>query len=460
MRLDAASTTDTEASPDSRSESESFLMLVWVSPENAGSPFSLSFDDDAPRVLGRDEACAVRLSGSDVSRRHASLQRSPAGGISILDLESRNGTRINGKSVRTARLAPNDVVRLGGWVGVVTTGAEPFGEIAPGLFGGALLRRTLAPLEQAARSDLPIVLEGETGTGKEVVARAVHGWSGRSGPFVAVNCAALPEGLAEAELFGYRRGAFTGADRASLGLFRNADGGTLLLDEISDLSLAVQAKLLRVLEQREVQPLGETSTIPIDVRVVVAGQESLMDAVRERRFRADLLARLDGMTVRLPPLRERREDVPQLFSRIWRELGDGKPPSLEFDFVERMCAHDWPLNVRELVLLARRLRVFRAEDPSLRARHLPERIGAQVDGPAPAPAPSDEPPRPAEDSGSTSESGSPAAPAERIELPELIVALRASQGNVARASALLGITRQRAYRLIEGNAVDLDALRK
>jgi transcriptional regulator with PAS, ATPase and Fis domain len=195
-------------------------------------------------------------------------------------------------------------------------------------------------LQRAATSDLPVILEGETGTGKEVVTRCLHQWSVRSGPLVAVNCAALPEALAEGELFGYRRGAFTGADKPSQGFFRSAEGGTLLLDEVTDLPLPLQAKLLRVLEEHEVQPLGEPRPIPIDVRVVVAGQQSLLEASRQGRFRPDLLARLDGVTVHLPPLRSRREDVPPLFSRFLTELGQGCVPSVEVDFVERLCLHD------------------------------------------------------------------------------------------------------------------------
>jgi DNA-binding NtrC family response regulator len=450
MRLDAASTTDTEAGVAIAGEAAPALSLVFVGPHASRPPFPFEWSDPQPRVIGREETCALCLAGTDVSRRHASLQRGGDGELTLVDLDSRNGTQVNGRPVRVQRVGLGDVVRLGGWVGVIADAPEPVSAIAPGLFGGSVLRRAIAPLVTAARSDLPIVLEGETGTGKEVVARAIHAWSNRSGPFVAVNCAALPEGLAEAELFGYRRGAFTGADRPSSGFFRTADGGTLLLDEIQDLPLALQAKLLRVLEQGEVQPLGEPRPVPVDVRIVVAGQESLLRAVRERRFRADLLARLDGLSVRLPPLRARREDVPALFCQLWTALGGRALPSLEFDFVERLCLHDWPLNVRELVLLVRRLLVFHANDPSLRAAHLPARMGEEVERPSlraqPTPAPA--------------EKASEAAFPERIELPELIAALRAAQGNVTQASTLLGITRQRAYRLIDGHALDLDDLRK
>src|SRR6187399_474840 len=250
------------------------LSLVWVFPLAAPDIVLVGAGQRAV-AIGRDEASDVKLSGDGVSRKHAVIRLGTTTTAPLIeDQESRNGVRVNGHLVRSAELAPGDVVRLGGWVGVVTDAPGPFQEVAPGLWGGAALESALSPLRRAAASDLPVVLEGETGTGKEVVARTLHGWSGRSGPMLAVNCAALPEGLAEAELFGYRRGAFTGAERASLGFFRSAEGGTLLLDEVSDLPLVVQAKLLRALEQRAVQPLGETLPVPVDVRIVVAGQSS------------------------------------------------------------------------------------------------------------------------------------------------------------------------------------------
>jgi len=450
MRPAEGNTTITET--DSRplgARRGSSLALVWVFPLATAPAVTLVGAEPRVVSIGREEGSDVKLSGDGVSRRHATV-RSGVGEMAprIEDQGSRNGVRVNGRLVSAAELAPGDVVRLGGWVGVVTDAPGPFQEVAPGLFGGAALAAAIEPLRRAAPSDLPVVLEGETGTGKEVVARALHGFSGRSGQMLAVNCAALPEGLAEAELFGYRRGAFTGADRASPGFFRSAEGGTLLLDEVSDLPLPIQAKLLRVLEQREVQPLGEVRPVPVDVRLVVAGQQSLAKAVQEGRFRADLLARVEGVTVRLPPLRQRREDVLPLFSRLLADMGQGRAPAVEGDFVECLCAHDWPFNVRELVLLVRRLLVLHGNEATWRAAHLPERMGSvRPEAPtgseprAAAPPPSD-----------------PHA-AEPVELPALVAALRASGGNVARASALLGITRQRAYRLMEGQ-IDLDALRQ
>jgi transcriptional regulator with PAS, ATPase and Fis domain len=395
-------------------------------------------------VVGRDESCTVRLPDPDVSRRHLRLHREGSDTL-LTDLGSRNGTRVNGRPTRTTRLGPGDVVRLGGSVAWVTDRPGPAQEIASGLVAGPLLQAELEGVTRAAESDLPVILEGETGTGKEVVARAIHAWSKRSGPFAAVNCAALSETLAEGELFGYRRGAFTGAERASPGLFRAAQGGTLLLDEVADLPLAIQAKLLRVLEQREVQPLGESRPVAIDVRILVATQEPLLDVVARRQFRPDLLARLDGIRVHLPPLRQRTGDVPALFVRAFALESAGRAPALEADFVERLCMHDWPFNVREVVLLARRLRVLRGDQPSLGARDLPPGMAAE---PELAPA------------GQTI-----ATDGVRVEdstdlLPALTSALRTSRGNVSQAAALLGISRQRAYRLMQEQAVDLEALRQ
>jgi len=446
MRHDAGTTTITESSPIRRGEGSVDLSLVWLFPRTGTPATRLRWQGDVEVLIGRDPSCGVRLDGSEVSRRHAALRRGEkSAGPLLVDLGSHNGIRVNGKSVASAELSLGDVVRIGGWIGVVANAPSEFAEISPGLYGGAVLQATVAPLRQAAASNLTIVLEGETGTGKEIVTRSVHQWSGRPGPLVAVNCAALPEGLAEGELFGYRRGAFTGADRASPGFFRSAEGGTLLLDEVSDLPLSLQAKLLRVLQEGEVQPLGETRPVPVNVRIVVASQQPLMDAVKDGRFRADLLARLDGLTVRLPPLRQRKEDVPYLFAQVLREQTHGKAPAVEGDLVERLCAHDWPFNVRELVQLVRQLLTLHPSESLLGAHHLPGRIGPHD----PQQASSKILTRP-----STLPPGS-----EPVELPALLAALRAAGGNVTRAAAILGISRQRAYRLMESHAVNLDAIR-
>jgi hypothetical protein len=233
-------------------------VVRWLFPTTDGPATVLS---GPSAVVGRGQDCATVLPGAEISRNHAEFYRN--GPLTLLrDMGSRNGSFVNGQRIHEAPLGANDVVRLGEWIGVVmqVPATDPaslsFGTIAPGLYGGPRLRAAVAPALQVAKSDLVIVLEGETGTGKEVVARAIHAQSGRQGPYLAVNCAALPETLAEGELFGYRRGAFTGAERANPGHFRAAQGGSLLLDEVCDLPLPLQAKILRVIEQREVLSLG------------------------------------------------------------------------------------------------------------------------------------------------------------------------------------------------------------
>ena len=462
MRVDAGSTTtELRVKPTSAESRE--LALVWLFPRPSTPAVDLLRGSRNERVIGRCETCDVRLTGNEVSREHAALRRVRGGSrLQIVDLESRNGVRVNGREVAAATLGAGDVVRLGGWVGLVTEETGPFTELAPGLLGGPVLQAAVASLARGAPSDLPIVVEGETGTGKEVVVRAVHRWSGRAGPLVAVNCATLPDGLVEAELFGHRRGAFTGADRASPGLFRSAQGGTVLLDEVSDLPLGIQAKLLRVLQEREVLPVGETRAVPIDVRVVVAGQQSLAEAVQAGRFRGDLLARLDGLTVRLPPLRHRKEDVVPLFLHFLREKSGGRAPAIEADLVERLCIHDWPFNVREMVQLVRRMLVLHADESTLCAHHLPERMSSANDTeavPRPDSAVPDGYRSVARIGAQCVSSAPPPAGADSVELSALMVALRAAGGNVSRAAAMLGISRQRAYRLMDSHAVDLEALR-
>jgi len=214
------------------------------------------------------------------------------------------------------------------------------------------MREVMATVERAAASDATILLGGESGTGKEVLARFVHRASRRAGgPFIAVNCAALPGELIESELFGHERGAFTGAARAKPGKVELAAGGTLFLDEIGELALPAQAKLLRVLQEREVERVGATSPVNVDLRVIAATNRDLVDAVAQRGFRADLFYRLKVVAVTVPPLRERRDDIAPLathfLARIGRELGR---PGLHIadDAMEVLRAYAWPGNVREL----------------------------------------------------------------------------------------------------------------
>jgi DNA-binding NtrC family response regulator len=296
--------------------------------------------------------------------------------VVIGDLNSMNGIQVDGRRVSRAPIDEGSVVRIGDWVGVVLRlpgdqDGAVFQEIIPGYFGGPRTVAAVEPLQKVAATELAIVIEGETGTGKEGIARAAHLWSRRTGPFVAVNCSALPETLAEGELFGYRKGAFTSADRANPGFFQAAQGGTLFLDEVADLPAAIQPKLLRVLEQKEVTPLGETKPIPLDVRIVVATQTPLAALVEEKRFRADLMARLDGLRVRLLPLRSRVEEVPYLFTRLLKaKSGAHAPPSVDAAVVERLCCYRWPLNIREVSNLVQRALALYGQEKILKRGHL------------------------------------------------------------------------------------------
>lgn len=422
--------TDPAVSTGHGSARDDAIAIQWVFPSSA-----ITCIAKMPKVLGRDKDCDTPLVGRETSRRHADVRLD--GPLPLIrDLESRNGVFVNGIKVSQSALKFQDVVRLGEWTGVIVP-FDPeidasFRSIAPAWHGGSRLAAAVEPARRIAGTDLPVTIQGETGTGKEGLARAIHDWSKRSGNFVGINCATIQPDLAEAALFGHRKGAFTGADRAAVGYFRAADGGTLLLDEVVDLPMAVQAKLLRALEQREVIPIGETEPVRIDVRVVAATQEPLHQAVAEHKIRPDLMARLDGLTVVLPPLRQRREDIAPLFMTILRERSGGHCPEVDHKFIEQILLYDWPLNVRELTHLARRLLALHASEPTLKRSFLPPRI---LEFGKPEDEPTQKPVR--------------ATTQDDDAFENLVTELRANGGNVARAAAALGISRARAYRLLD-----------
>lgn len=226
-------------------------------------------------------------------------------------------------------------------------------------------KEVLALAQRVADSDATVLINGESGTGKEVFANAIHQFSDRkNGPFVAINCAAIPENMLEAMLFGYEKGAFTGAYKSSPGKFELANGGTLLLDEISEMDLGLQAKLLRVLQEREVERLGGNKLIPLDVRVVATTNRDMKEEVKAGRFREDLYYRLNVFPLALPPLRERKGDVIPLTEYLLRRHveGSGKPvPSLDQSAKEALLSHSWPGNVRELDNVAQRALILQSE---------------------------------------------------------------------------------------------------
>ena len=295
-------------------------------------------------------------------------------------------------------------------------------------------RRMMTLVEQIADSSATVLIQGESGTGKELVARSIHERSPRrNGPFVAVNCAALPETLLESELFGYEKGAFTGAAGRKEGRFELADGGTLFLDEVADLSLVTQPKILRVLQEGEFERLGGTRTQPVDVRIVAATNQELAEMVREKRFREDLYYRLNVITIRVPPLRERYEDVrvlAQHFLRVYAAKNGRKLEGFTAEAIQRLEAYAWPGNVRELENLVERSVVLARKD-RIDAEDLPEEVAGVK-----------RPPRDA----ILELIGSPLAEIEQRLLDET---LRITGGNKTQAAKLLGIDVRTVARKLE-----------
>ncbi|MDT8420982.1 MAG: sigma-54 dependent transcriptional regulator [Desulfuromonadales bacterium] len=221
------------------------------------------------------------------------------------------------------------------------------------------MERLYSLIERIAQSQVSVLVTGESGTGKELVARAIHFNSARKdAPFVAINCGAIPENLIESELFGHEKGAFTGADQRKEGLFETANGGTLFLDEIGELPTMMQVKLLRVLQEREFRRVGGTRNLPLDIRLVSATNKDFEEEVREGRFREDLFYRLNVVRVELPPLRERREDIPLLLNHFYQKLTGETHLPISGDALQRLLDYDWPGNIRELENLVERCLVL------------------------------------------------------------------------------------------------------
>lgn len=304
-------------------------------------------------ILGRDSSLfsGALLDDANLSRRHAELRRE-RGRWWLRDLGSRNGTFVDGDRVEGERaLEPGAVIRIGAtlllYAHVAPPGCER-AEVAPSLVGVSdALCSVRRAIELAAGRQRAVLVTGETGTGKELVAAALHQRSGRPGKLVAVNCAALAEGTLASELFGHVRGAFTGASSDRPGLFRAAHQGTLLLDELGEMPAGLQAQLLRGLETGRVRPVGASEDLAVDVLVVGATNRDLVAEVSAGRFRADLYARLGQWLIHLPPLRERREDLPYLIRHLAAQAGAGER-AMSIELAEALHVHPWPLNVRGL----------------------------------------------------------------------------------------------------------------
>ncbi len=326
--------------------------LVEVgSAEGGTGPFELG--SGRSLTLGSGVGADVRLSDRAVSHVHCRVQ-SDGRGVEVVDLGSKNGVFIGGARVPQGRLergAGSFVIgRSTVTVRAATSAVPPGASSLPGVVGDSEpMRRIAEEVRRHAATRAPILIQGESGTGKDLIARALHTLGRPKGPYVPLNVGAVTESLADSELFGHRRGAFTGAVAHRQGAFELAHHGTLFLDEVAELSSAMQVRLLRVVEDGVLRPVGGHTTTQVDVRVVSASWVKLPERVEEGRFRADLYHRLSTVTLELPPLRERRSDIPalarMLLGRIERELGERE---LAPDALAVLVAHDWPGNVREL----------------------------------------------------------------------------------------------------------------
>ncbi|MFT3700047.1 MAG: sigma 54-interacting transcriptional regulator [Kofleriaceae bacterium] len=331
------------------------LAIAFDCDRPTASPIRMSLARSETVLIGRGDARAmtgsrVELPDRWASREHARLTREGDGWV-LVDCGSKNGTWVDGQRIDRAKLGDGDVIEIGGTFLVLRrapvglerepTRAGELASITPAF------ERELPLLAKVARSPVPILVRGESGSGKEVVARTVHALSGRRGPLVPINCGAIPHTLVEGELFGSKRGAFSGAeDRA--GVIRSADGGTLFLDEVVELPTSSQAALLRFLQDGELTPLGADRRVRVDVRVVAATNQPIEDLIASGAFRHDLLARLRGYTLQVPPLRARIDDLGILIGTLLERLDPGGGRRISRSAARALFQHRWTANVREL----------------------------------------------------------------------------------------------------------------
>ncbi|HZR07891.1 MAG TPA: sigma 54-interacting transcriptional regulator [Myxococcales bacterium] len=438
-----------------------FLAFQCDRPLEKGARFSLAGVDRV--TLGRGAALngeRVQDAGASVlkitvpdarmSGTHARLHK-VLGRWALEDAGSKNGTFVDGQRTATSPLADDALLELGHSFFVFR---ESLPRADPAFLDGRELQPiargmvTLSPgfavglqrVATFARSRVPVLVRGESGTGKELIASAIHELSGRTGPFIPVNCGAIAPNLVESELFGYKKGAFSGAAEDRPGLVRSSEHGTLLLDEIGDLPLPAQATLLRVLQEHEVLPVGATRPVKVDLRVVAATHRDLAALADEEKFRSDLLARLDGATVVLPPLRERREDFGLIASTLIEKIAGELARDVAFsaDAARMLLLHDWPLNVRELekclasaLLLARGGRVEQ--------EHVKDSVHC-----APRAAAARKP----------HSSGEPLTEKDRRLREDLVQLLRQNGGNVTAVARAMGKARTQVQRWLRRFEID------
>ncbi|APR81941.1 two component, sigma54 specific, transcriptional regulator, Fis family protein [Minicystis rosea] len=429
-----------EGAPAARPGAEPGVVVVF----SCGRPVCrvLPLSRDALEI-GRDDLDALGVPDAKVSGRHVRVTYDE-GRFSVRDLDSKNGTFVDGLQVQVGRQLSAPVLRIGRTILLPVADALPFAEagveVAGGVVRGPSLRAVHERAAAIAASAAGLLVLGESGSGKELCAAAFHAAGGAGRPLVAVNCATIPRELAERTLFGAQRGAYTGAVADAAGLVQAADGGTLFLDEIAEIDPAVQAKLLRVLETKQVTPIGGVKPTVVDVRVCTATHKNLRAEVVAGRFREDLYFRIGRPELRLPPLRERREEIPFLIDRALAALPGGAKVAASADFVEACLLRPWPGNVRELLVEATSAAVVAATAGRgvVSAADLSEGAGEALDA------------------GAEEEE---LADAPLPELDAIEAALRVERGNVTRAAVRLGLSRSRLRRFIARTGIDPSALR-
>ncbi len=411
------------------------LVLVFSS----GHPLLGAILAGTEIVLGRGEIRGVELRDSCMSRRHATVGYA-RGKWTVVDQASRNGSYLNGERIEgSIEFEGEAVLRTGETISLLLGDIRPFLEHHVDLKGdyvvGPRMEPILGQVQRAANSGV-LHVTGETGAGKEIAARHFHKFGpGRDGAFVGVNCAAIPEGVAERLLFGATKGAYSGADKDSRGYIQEASGGTLFLDEVGELDLSVQAKLLRVLETREVLPLGASRPKKVDLHLCSATHRDLREAVSSGKFREDLFYRLGRPHVVLPPLRQRLEEIPFLIERHLHATDPNLVPHATL--VEACMLRKWPGNIRELLAEVRDA-AFEAQSHGknvVRGSHLAEDAGAEYAA--------------ADSSSQIGSRPSQLPPRESIES-----ALKESKGRVATAARALGVHRNQLRRWLEKNDID------
>ena len=412
-------------------------------------------DRDRLRI-GTHPANDLVLEDRTVSRQHIEIAHTDKGFL-LVDLESTNGTWLDGRRVERAYLQPNAEIRIGNTV----LSFMPKDEEIPleperdaslsGMIGHSVcMRQIFGLIKKIAPMNVPVVIQGETGTGKELAARAIHEYSPRrKGPFLVLDCGAIPPNLIESEFFGHERGSFTGATQSRSGAFERASGGTIFLDELGELRLDLQPKLLRVLENREVRRVGGNDVIEVDVRVIAATNRDLAKEVAQGNFREDLFFRLSVINIQLPPLRERREDIPHLARAM---LGDPEvvarhgPLRLGAEAMNVLMSYAWPGNVRELTNVVSHVLTF-AEGEEILVEHLPARIRGQ------------EQQAPLQFNEHLSFKEAKEQLLEAFEREYLGTILKRCGGNISQAARESGLHRKSIERLVKKYGLDTKALK-